>query len=60
MGRLLWSFEKAMKTDCLAIELAIGAQNNFLRGLFGSPEKPAELPPLTQGAFRGLFNKAAA
>lgn len=63
MGRLFWSFDRAMKADCLAIILAIGAQTDFLRGLFGSPEKansapdPKTLPPITQGAFRMMAKR---
>lgn len=63
MGRLFWSFDRAMKADCLSIVLAADGQADFLRGLFGSPDKPnaapdpETLPPITQGAFR-LMGKA--
>lgn len=59
MGRLLWSFDKAMKTDCLAILMAIDSQADFLRGLFGRSDapapKPAELPKFTPAV---LFSMA--
>jgi hypothetical protein len=64
MGRLFWSFDRAMKADCLAITLAIDGQNDFLKGLFGpaiqqpAPD-PKDLPPITQGAFRLMGKKAA-
>jgi hypothetical protein len=64
MGRLFWSFDRAMKADCLAIVLAVDGQADFLRGLFGSNEKPdaapdpKTLPPITQGAFRMMAKKA--
>jgi hypothetical protein len=64
MGRLFWSFDRAMRADCLAIDLALDGQADFLRGLFNSKEKPdvapdpATLPLITQGAFRMLAKKA--
>lgn len=61
MGRLFWSFDRAMKSDCLAIELAIDGQMQLLQGLFGpsekAPPKLEDLPPITQGAFRALTAK---
>ncbi len=64
MGRLFWSFERAMQADCLAIVLAIDGQADFLHGLFGTSEKPdaapdpKTLPPITQGAFRMMAKRA--
>jgi hypothetical protein len=58
MGRLFWSFDRAMKADCLAIILAVDGQADFLQGLFGSAEKtapePKELPPLTPAALLSM------
>lgn len=52
-----------MKTDCLAIIMALEGQGEFLRELFGSsepgPPKAETLPPITQGAFSQMFKKAA-
>ncbi|WP_189347207.1 hypothetical protein [Mesorhizobium sp. M4A.F.Ca.ET.090.04.2.1] len=48
-----------MKTDCLAILMAIDSQADFLRGLFGRSDapapKPAELPKFTPAV---LFSMA--
>lgn len=61
MGRLFWSFDRAMKSDCLAIILANQGQQDLLRELFGSPEpetaKKPELPPLTPADLRAMFRK---
>ncbi|RWB66577.1 hypothetical protein [Mesorhizobium sp.] len=58
MGRLFWPFERAMKTDCVAIIMALEAQDEFLRRLFGpgeaAPPKPEELPKLTPAALASM------
>jgi hypothetical protein len=63
MGRLFWSFDRAMKSDCGAILLAIDGQTDLLQGLFGSNEPATpdvqSLPPITQGAFSQMLKKAA-
>lgn len=61
MGRLFWSFDRAMKADCCAIILAHEGQQELLRELFGSGEpekvKEPELPPLTPADLRAMFRK---
>lgn len=62
MGRLFWSFDRAMKADCLAIELARDGQGDFLQGLFGPPlpasapipAKKPDLPAFTPAALTGM------
>lgn len=59
MGRLFWSFDRAMKSDCMAIQMAIDGQADFLQSLFGPATAPAapkaeDLPPLTPAAFRAF------
>jgi len=42
-----------MKTDCIGIIMALNGQDEFLRRLFDSkdkPPEPQELPPLTPAA----------
>lgn len=59
MGRLFWSFERAMRTDCVKIILALEGQDEFLRGLFGKRTAPVAeaIQPITQGAFSKLLKK---
>lgn len=61
MGRLFWSFDRAMKSDCLAIVMADQGQQELLRELFGGPEpekvKEPALPPLTPADLRAMFRK---
>jgi hypothetical protein len=60
MGRLFWSFERAMKADCMAIAIGFEGNNELLRDIFGSSEPPEvkkepELPPLTPADLRSMF-----
>jgi hypothetical protein len=68
MGRLFWSFDRAMKSDCLAIVMAHQGQIEFLRMIFGKAEDdgqgaaPATKPnvssrKLTPGLFDALFGR---
>ncbi len=45
MGRLFWSFDRAMKSDCLAIIMAHQGQMEFLRMIFGKGEADGEESP---------------
>lgn len=62
MGRLFWPLERAMKTDCIAIIMALEGQDEFLKRLFGPGEPPApkldDLPPLTPAAFKLMGKRA--
>lgn len=62
MGRLFWSFDRAMNADCCAIIMAYDGSQEFMRDIFGSAEPPEEkkepeLPPLTPADLRAMFTK---
>jgi hypothetical protein len=69
MGRLFWSYRRAMKTDCLIIVMALEGQNEFLTTFFGKaegdeqgasapqPKQNVSSRPLTPSLFMALFQR---
>lgn len=71
MGRLFWSYRRAMKTDCLVIVMALEGQNEFLTAFFGKadradeeqgaaapqPKQNVSSRPLTPSLFMALFQR---
>ena len=63
-GWLGWTFDEAMKADCLAIRIAYEGRADMFRAIFGGePEQakptPKNLPVMTPGFFRAMFDRAA-
>jgi hypothetical protein len=61
MGWLGWDLNKAMRSDCLAIQIAYEGRCDMFNAIFGrggdtpSPSRTAKGPPLTPELFDRVF-----
>ncbi|MEQ1938617.1 hypothetical protein ABMA46_10205 [Mesorhizobium sp. CN5-321] len=49
MGWLGWDLDKAMRSDCLAIQIGYEGRSDMLAAIFGGEKKPEELPAFGPG-----------
>ena len=55
MGWLGWSEDQALRADVNAIEVAFIGKRSMLRAIYGGPEEPQEVGPMTADRFDAMF-----
>lgn len=55
-GWLGWDFDRAMKSDCLAIRIAYEGRCDMLKAIFGSSDEPAADPRISERPAREVFD----